>query len=292
MLIDLDLEITRTMVDAFNTDNGKSWELVEEFDVLRLENATTFDQGSSNIPCKANDPNPNLPGMTAEYRDFINCNLPSGIVSLEDLQKLVYIPLKQKYPEKFHGDRQDVDFFTAYTVDGKKFYRQLSGNERDIAVQKDVFEQAKRRKVIEMYIQSLRFKLLMKRQDLGSIKQRCDPANVYIFENLMESIEVAIDRGVSCEATLKQLDRFIVFSWILFFEKDMATKRKSIDSSQTTHVAYDQSSKRKKGNPREGEVHTPTINKGNITSSNAGDVGSVAINDSSWNTDGSEIMHK
>lgn len=257
------------MAEASNTDTGKSWELIEVFDDLQLRNEAHVDQGNS-MQFEANDLTPKLPGMTAEYREFCSDTFHSGIIPIEDLHKLVYNPLKNKYPHKFQGKNQDVEFYSVYTVDGKRFYKKLSGKERDIAVQKDIFEQVKRRKVIEIFIQNLRFKIQTKRQDLSSLKPRCDPAKAFIFERLLKNIEQAIDRGISCETTLKQLDRFIALCWILLFGEDMAKKRKKSECSNlehsclnkynhTTRVASDQSSKRMKGNTKESETNLSTV---------------------------------
>lgn len=257
------------MAEASNTDAGKSWELIDVFDDLQLRNEAHVDQGNS-MQCEGNDMTPKLPGMTAEYREFCCDTFHSGIVPIEDLHKLVYDPLKNKYPDKFLGKNQDVEFFSAYTVDGKRFYKKLSGKERDIAVQKDIFEQVKRRKVIEIFIQSLRFKIQTKQQDLSLFKPTCDPAKAFIFESLLKNVELAIDRGITCEATLKQLDRLIALSWILFFGEDVAKKRKKSECSNlkdsclnkynhTTRVASDQPSKRMKGNTKEKESILSTV---------------------------------
>lgn len=295
---------TIKMTESYISDFGKPWELVEEFDELQLQSKTSVSQGSI-VQYKANDPNPNpkptLPGMTAEYREFCNSNLHAGIIPLEDLHKLVYNPLKNKFPDKFKGSNQDVEFYSVYTLNGKKFYKKLSGKERDIAVQKDIFEQAKRRKVMDINIQILRFKLEKKRQDLSLIKASCDPVKVFIFENSIKYIEMALDRDDLCNTTMKQLDRLIVFTWILFFEKDMAKKRKKIDlmnlghgcvnkHNLTMHVTTDQSSKRMKGSPKEAETNPPVNDRGSIASCNSNDdhADSDETETSDWNVDSSD----
>ena len=274
------------MTEASISDTGKPWELVEGFDDLQLCSETSVSQ-ETNVPFKANDQNPNpsptLPGMTAEYRELLySSSFREGIIPLEDLRKLVYNPLKTKYPDKFKGKNQEVEFYSVYTLNDKKFYKKLVGKERDIAVQKDIFEHAKRRKGIEIFIQGLRFKLQTKRQDLSFIKASCDPAKVFIFENSMKNVEIAFDRVNLSDTTLKQFDRFIELTWTLFFEKDMAKKRKEIDSSnldhrcfnkyyQTDHVTTDKSSKRMKGNPKEAETNPPASVRGINTKSSSDD---------------------
>ena len=238
-----------------NTDTEKPWELVEEFDDLELRSEASTVRGSD-ANLNSIDPSRKLPGMTAEYRQFCN-NLSTTIVPLEDLQNRVYKPLKNKYPDKFRGGKQEIEFYSAYIVDGKKFYVKLSGKERDIAVQKDIYEQAKRRKFLEMQVQSVRFKLQTKRREFSSIKTSCDPAKSHVFEGLMKDIEMALDKGISCDTTVKQLDRLLEMSWILLFDKDMAKKRKNYAQNRPGnvnvpfHIITDQSLKRVKGNPKE-----------------------------------------
>lgn len=247
------------MAETSIPDVETSWNLVVEFDDLKLRSDTPRDQ--ENIQVKTAVPCSTSPGMTAEYHEFCR-TLSDGIIPLEDLHELVYKPLKNKYPDKFQGGSQAIEFYSVYALDGRKFYKKLSGKERDIAVQKDIFEQVKRRKQIEIYVQVLRFKLQTKLQELSLIKVSSDPAKVFVFEKVMKNIEMALDIRGLCSTTLKQLERLIETSWIIFFQLDVAKKRKKdhcsslgyccLNKCNFTRHTNDPSSKRMKRNPEKG----------------------------------------
>ncbi len=284
---------------ALNTDIEKPWEQVEEFDDLELRSAASTVKGTD-AKLKSIDPHRKLPGMTAEYRQFCN-NLSTTIVPLEELQNRVYKPLKSKYPDKFRVGKQEIEFYSAYIVDGKKFYVRLNGKERDIAVQKDIYEQAKRRKFLDMQVQSVRFKLQTKRHKFSSIKTSCDPAKSLVFEGLLKDIELALDKGISCDTTVKQLDRLLEMSWILLFDKDMMKKRKNDAQNRPSnvnvpfHIITDQSSKRVKGNPKEqscdlypddkctGATNAPAVGKGSTSNSSDDNSDSNRSDTTGWN---------
>ena len=166
------------MLDAFLTGIEKHRKLVKVFDRLNFSDEALMNlvngQVKNSYSCSK------LPGMTAEYRELCG-KLPTGLVPLEDLQELVFKPLKDQYTAKFQGGSQDVEFYSVCFLNGKKMYKKLFGKERDIAVQKDIFEQIKCRKEIEITHQALRLKLHTALQDYLQLRQAVAMQQKFLF---------------------------------------------------------------------------------------------------------------
>ena len=143
-------------------------------------------------------------------------------VPIEDLEKLIYGPLKKAYSEEHDGEKKDIEFYQAFKRNGETVYKKLNKKERDIAVQKDLFEHSMRyQMVLKAYTQSLLFTMQTKRDAVSKIKASCDPAKVFVFESLMKGIETTIDEGISSKKTLMKFDQLVELSWKLLFKKGM-----------------------------------------------------------------------
>jgi hypothetical protein len=258
----------------------------EALDNRNNENYVLSDQNSAteqkSYSCQKS------PGMTAEYRELCK-SLPDGIIPLKDLYELVYKPLKDQHPNKFKDVTQDVEFYSEYVLNGVKLYKKLCGKERDIAVQRDIFEQVKQRKEFEIRIQELRFKMQTKLQELSSIEASCDPAKVFIVENMMKNIQSAVDLGMLDDAMVIQLDRLIEIIWLIFFKNDTEKKRTNIHlgygplkQSKFTSRTNEPSSKRMKGNCKENIVSRFYASAKSSTENSTGSIGTAnSIDDDS-----------